>query len=59
MMIKEYKHLMGLKTYPYGKNAFKVCESKMLMEKDLILEKLQWVSATIINVNDKHWWLRW
>ena len=51
MMIKEYKHLMGLKTYPY---AFKVCESKMLMVKDLILEKLQLIRATIININDKH-----
>ena len=24
-----------IKTYPYGKNAFKVCESEMLMVKDL------------------------
>ena len=28
-------------TYPYGTNAFKVCESEMLMVKDLFLEKLQ------------------
>ena len=27
--------------YPYGTNAFKVCESEMLMVKDLFLEKLQ------------------
>ena len=28
-------------TYPYGTNAFKVCESEMLMAKDLFFEKLQ------------------
>ena len=28
-------------TYPYGTNAFKVCESEMLMVKDLFFEKLQ------------------
>ena len=28
-------------TYPYETNAFKVCESEMLMVKDLFLEKLQ------------------
>ena len=27
-------------TYPYGTNAFKVCESEMLMAKDLFFEKL-------------------
>ena len=46
-------------TYPYGTNAFKVCESEMLMVKDLFFEKLQWNSATTININDKHWWLCW
>ena len=30
-----------IKTYPYGTNAFKVCESEMLMVKDLFFEKLQ------------------
>ena len=30
-----------IKTYPYGTNAFKVCESEMLKVKDLFLEKLQ------------------
>ena len=25
----------GITTYPYGTNAFKVCESEMLMVKDL------------------------
>ena len=29
----------GITTYPYGTNAFKVCESKMLMVKDLCFEK--------------------
>ena len=28
-------------TYPYGANAFKVCESEMLAVKDLFFEKLQ------------------
>ena len=28
-------------TYPYGTNVFKVCESEMLMVKDLFQEKLQ------------------
>ena len=27
-------------TYPYGTNTFKVCESEMLMVKDLFFEKL-------------------
>ena len=30
----------GITTYPYGTNAFKVCESEMLMVKDLFFEKL-------------------
>ena len=32
-----------ISTYPYGANAFKVCESEMLMVylKDLFFEKLQ------------------
>ena len=29
-----------IKIYPYGTNAFKVCESEMLMVKDLFFEKL-------------------
>ena len=27
-------------TYPYGTNAFKLCESEMVMVKDLFFEKL-------------------
>ena len=30
-----------IETYPYGANAFKVCESEMLMAKDLFFEKLK------------------
>ena len=30
-----------IETYPYGTNAFKVCERKMLAVKDLFFEKLQ------------------
>ena len=57
-MIKDYKHLIGLK-HPYGTNTFKVCESEMLMVKDLFFEKLQWNSVTTINIkNDQLWWLR-
>ena len=31
-----------IKIYPYGTNTFKVCESEMLMVKDLFFEKLKW-----------------
>ena len=31
----------GITTYPYGTNAFKVCESEMLTVKYLFFEKLQ------------------
>ena len=45
-------------TYPYGTNGFKVCESEMVMVKDLFFEKLPWNSVTtIININDQFWWL--
>ena len=30
-----------IKIYPYGTNTFKVCESEMLMVKNLFFEKLQ------------------
>ena len=40
----------GIKTYQYGTNAFKVCQSKMLMIKDLLFEKLQLNSVTTINI---------
>ena len=52
-------------TYPYGTNAFKVCESEMVMVKDFVFEKLQWNSVTTtikakfanVNINDQFWWL--
>ena len=31
----------GITTYPYGTNVFKICESEMLMVKDLFFEKLK------------------
>ena len=40
----------GIKTYQYETNAFKVCQSKMLMVKDLLFEKLQLNSVTTINI---------
>ena len=51
-------------TYPYGTNAFKVCESEMVMVKDLFFEKLQWNSVTTtikakfanVNIKDQIWW---
>ena len=51
-------------TYPYGTNAFKVCESEMVMVKDLFFEKLQWNSVTTtikakfanVNIKDQFWW---
>ena len=39
MMIRDYKHLIGLK-HSYGTNSFKVCESEMLMVKRFILWKI-------------------
>ena len=38
----------GIETYPNGTNMFKVCESEMLMVKDLF-EKLWWNSVATIN----------
>ena len=51
-------------TYPHGTNAFKVCESEMVMVKDLFFEKLQWNSVTTtikakfanVNIKDQFWW---
>ena len=31
-----------IRTYPYGTNAFKVCENDMLIVKDLFFEILKW-----------------
>ena len=35
---KRLQTFHGTETYPYGKNAFKVCESEMLIIKDLFFE---------------------
>ena len=35
---KRVQTLDGMETYPYGTNAFKVCESEMLIIKDLFFE---------------------
>ena len=37
---KRLKTFDRIRTYPYGTNVFKVCESEMLMVKDLFFEKL-------------------
>ena len=29
----------GIETYPYGTNAFKVCESEMMVVRDLFVKK--------------------
>ena len=31
-----------IRTYPYGTNAFQVCENDMLIVKDLLFEILKW-----------------
>ena len=38
---KRLQTLDRITTYPYGSNVFKVCESQMLMVKDLFFENLQ------------------
>ena len=66
---KRLQTLDRITTYPYGSNVFKVCESQMLMVKDLFFENLQWNSVTTINtclkstsclqrINDQLWWIR-
>ena len=39
----------GITTYPYGRNAFKLCKSEMLMVF-ILWKKLQWNSVTTINI---------
>ena len=41
-------------TYPYGTNAFKVCESEILTIKKLFFEKLHGNSVTTINMIKKN-----
>ena len=38
---KRFQTFDRVTKYPYGTNAFKVCESEMLTAKDLFFEKLQ------------------
>ena len=38
---KRLQRFDGITTNPYGTNVFKICESKMLMVKDLFFEKLK------------------
>ena len=40
-----------IKTYPYGTNAFRVCENEMLKVKDLFFEKIK------IEIVFKKYWL--
>ena len=40
-------------TYPHGSNAFKGCESELVIVKDLFFEKLPWNSATT-TINAKY-----
>ena len=43
---KRIQAFYGIETYPYGTNAFKVCESEMLIIKDLLFEMVlqqQWI----------------
>ena len=56
---KRLQTFEGITTCPYGTNALKVCESEVLMVKNLFFEKLQWNSVTTMNIkNDQLWWLR-
>ena len=41
MMIKDYKQLMGLQHIHMEQMFLKICESEMLMVKDLFFEKLK------------------
>ena len=34
----------GVRTYPYGTSAFKMCESEMMIVRDIFLETMQIVS---------------
>ena len=48
---KRLQTYVKITTYPFGTNAFKVCESEMLTVKDLFLAKLQW-NTKMINFDD-------
>ena len=42
MVIRDYKTLDKVTTYPHGTNAFKVCESEMMIVEDLFLENYRY-----------------
>ena len=39
MMIRDTNTFDKITTYPYGTNAFKVCESEMMIVRDYFVEK--------------------
>ena len=41
MMIKRLQTSDKIKTYPYQRNTFKVCEGEMLMFKNLFFKKIK------------------
>ena len=55
---KRLKTYDTIATYPYGTNAFKVCESEMLNSKRFILWKtiIKWCYTNKYK-NDQLWWL--
>ena len=44
MMIKDYKLLIKITTYPFGTNTFKVCESE-------VLSNYKWLTLRIMQMN--------
>ena len=42
----------GITTYPYGSNAFKVCESEILTKKKVIPIKLYYNKIQMINFDE-------
>ena len=38
---KRLQTFNGIETYPYGTNAFKVCESEMMVVRDLFVKNMQ------------------
>ena len=70
---KRLQTLDRITTYPHGTNAFKVCESEMMMIvrdcfvknyadcpfcDEIILQQQQRQKITNVNMNDQFWWLR-
>ena len=53
MMIKDYKPFRRLQ-HPYGRNAFKVCESEIMAVRDLFVER--YVDCTFYGQIVLKWW---